>query len=50
MLGEGGMLRVGARADVVVSTVDPFAVPAEALISVGTAVTVVGGTVVHTRD
>ena len=50
VLGGGGMLRVGARADVAVSTVDPFAIPTEALISVGTALTVVGGTVVHTRD
>lgn len=49
VLGGGGMLRVGARADIAVSTVDPFAIPTEALISVGTAVTVVGGAVVHTR-
>lgn len=50
VLGGGGMLRVGARADVVVSTVDPFAIPIEALIGVGTAVTVVAGDVVHARD
>lgn len=50
VLGSGGMLRVGARADIVVSTVDPFAIPAEALIGVGTAVTIVAGEVVHSRS
>lgn len=50
VLGGGGLLRVGARADVVVSTADPFALPAEALIGVRTAVTVVGGRVVHAAE
>lgn len=47
VLGGGGLLRVGARADLTVSSVDPFAIPAEALIGVGTAVTIVAGRVVH---
>ncbi|PVE98606.1 amidohydrolase [Microbacterium sp. TPD7012] len=47
VLGGGGLLRVGARADITVSSVDPFAIPAEALIGVSTAVTIVAGHVVH---
>ncbi|WP_223622537.1 amidohydrolase [Microbacterium sp. EST19A] len=47
VLGGGGVLRVGARADVVVSTVDPFAIPTDALIGVGNALTVVAGRIVH---
>ncbi|WP_350351188.1 amidohydrolase [Microbacterium sp. A8/3-1] len=50
VLGDGGMLRIGARADIVVSTVDPFAIPSEALIGVGTAVTIVAGEVVYSRS
>lgn len=48
VLGGGGRIRVGARADVVVATADPFELPAAALIGVGTAVTIVAGEIVHT--
>ena len=49
VLGGGGRVRVGERADLVVSTVDPFEVPAERLISVETSVTVVAGEVRYVR-
>lgn len=49
VLGEPGLLRVGARADLAVSTLDPFEIPKEALIEVATVVTVVGGRVVFER-
>jgi predicted amidohydrolase YtcJ len=48
-LGVAGRLRVGERADLVVENVDPFALPAEALASVRTEVTVVNGQVVYER-
>ncbi|WP_336648362.1 amidohydrolase [Microbacterium sp. MMO-10] len=47
VLGDGGRLRVGERADVVVATVDPFELPLDALIETGTALTIVGGQIVH---
>lgn len=50
VLGTPGRVRVGERADLVVSTRDPFEIPSEALISVGTAVTVVAGRVVFERE
>lgn len=49
VLGEAGRLRIGARADLVVATVDPFEVPSERLIEAATAVTVVAGEVVFER-
>ena len=49
VLGGGGRLRVGGRADVAVSTIDPFEIPAEALIGVAIAATVVAGRLVHER-
>lgn len=47
--GDGGRVLVGARADLVVSTVDPFELPSEQLIRVATAATVVAGELVHER-
>lgn len=47
VLAGGGRLRVGERADVVVATADPFEMLPAALISVGTAATVVAGEIVH---
>jgi predicted amidohydrolase YtcJ len=49
VLGDPGLLRVGARADLVVSTVDPFEVPSARLIEVASAVTVVAGRIVFER-
>lgn len=49
VLGEAGRLRVGARADLVVSTRDPFEAPREELFRIGTAATIVGGEVVFER-
>lgn len=46
VLGTSGRLRVGERADIAVSTIDPFEVPGERLIEVATAKTVVAGEVV----
>lgn len=45
VLGRSGRVRVGERADLAVATADPFALPAEEIASLGTALTVVGGTV-----
>jgi predicted amidohydrolase YtcJ len=42
-----GALRVGGSADIAVSDVDPFSLPAEALHTVGTATTLASGRVVH---
>ncbi|MBT2588506.1 amidohydrolase [Arthrobacter sp. ISL-95] len=50
VLATPGRVRVGERADLVVSTIDPFEIPTEALNSVGTAVTVVNGRVVFERE
>ncbi|MFF2493436.1 amidohydrolase [Agromyces sp. NPDC058064] len=47
VLGRPGRLRVGERADLAVATADPFELPAEAIASLRTAVTVVAGKVVH---
>lgn len=47
VLGRPGRLRIGDRADIAVATADPFALPPEAIVSVRTAVTVVGGEVVY---
>lgn len=49
VLGRPGRLRVGERADLAVATGDPFELPAEAIASLRTAVTVVAGEVVHER-
>ncbi len=49
VLETAGRVRVGERADLVVSTIDPFAVPREELFRIGTAVTIVGGDVVFQR-
>lgn len=49
VLGAAGRVRVGERADLVIATQDPFAIPAEALIGTATAATVVGGAVVYER-
>lgn len=46
VLGRSGRLQVGERADIAVASIDPFALPAEALASVRTAATVVAGEVV----
>ena len=47
VLGECGRIRVGERADLSVSSQDPFSIPANELIGVSTVATVVGGTVVY---
>ncbi|GAA1511180.1 amidohydrolase [Agromyces terreus] len=49
VLGRPGRIRVGERADLAIATADPFALPAAALVSVQTAVTIVGGEVVFER-
>ncbi|HEY1105940.1 MAG TPA: amidohydrolase family protein, partial [Agromyces sp.] len=49
VLGRPGRVRVGERADLAVATGDPFELPAEAIVSLQTAVTVVGGEVVFER-
>lgn len=48
--GAPGRVRVGERADLVVSTLDPFELPSERLIEVANAVTVVNGEVVFERQ
>ncbi|MEQ6899422.1 amidohydrolase family protein [Microbacterium sp. KR10-403] len=50
VLGRAGRVRVGERADLAVASTDPFALPAEALVSVRTTVTVVRGEVVFAAD
>lgn len=49
VLGAAGRVRVGERADLTVSTEDPFGVPRDELFRVGTAVTIVAGEVVFER-
>lgn len=49
VLGSAGRVRVGERADLVVSTEDPFEIPSDQLFRVAAAITVVGGDVVHER-
>lgn len=49
VLGRPGRIRVGERADIAVATADPFALPAEAIMSLATAVTLVAGEVVFER-
>lgn len=49
VLGRPGRIRVGERADLAVATGDPFELPAAAIASLQTAVTVVGGEVVFQR-
>lgn len=49
VLGGQGTIRVGGRADLVVATADPFSLPPALLLTVGAAVTVVGGDVVWER-
>ncbi|MCW3492539.1 amidohydrolase [Microbacterium sp. SSM24] len=49
VLGRPGRIRVGERADIAVATADPFTLPAEAIVSLQTAVTVVAGEVVFER-
>lgn len=49
VLGAAGRLHIGERADVVVSTRDPFAIDAAELFTVAVAVTVVNGEVVFER-
>ncbi|UOQ89108.1 amidohydrolase [Agromyces endophyticus] len=49
VLGRPGRVRVGERADLAVATGDPFDLPAEAIVSLQTAVTVVGGEIVYER-
>ncbi|UUT35974.1 amidohydrolase family protein [Microbacterium elymi] len=49
VLGRPGRVRVGERADLAVATGDPFEMPAEVLVSLQTAVTVVAGEVVFER-
>lgn len=49
VLGRPGRVRVGERADLVVATGDPFELPAEAIASLQTAITIVGGEVVYYR-
>ncbi len=46
VLGAPGRVRVGERADLTVSTRDPFALPADQLITIATAATVVNGELV----
>ncbi|KRB35209.1 amidohydrolase [Microbacterium sp. Root180] len=49
VLGRPGRIRVGERADIAVATADPFRLPAEAIVSLQTAVTLVAGEVVFAR-
>ena len=49
VLDAAGRVRVGERADLVVSTEDPFEIPQDQLFRVATAVTVVAGEIVHER-
>ncbi|QBE49770.1 amidohydrolase [Leucobacter triazinivorans] len=49
VLGAAGRVRVGERADLVVSTEDPFGLPSDELFRVGTAATIVAGEVVFER-
>ena len=49
MLGRPGRVRVGERADLAVATADPFDLPTEALVSLQSAVTIVGGEVTFER-
>lgn len=49
VLGAPGILRVGNRADLVVTTSNPFDVPVEQLFQVAVAVTVVAGVVAYER-
>lgn len=46
VLGRSGRIRVGEKADLAVATSDPFVLPQEQLVTVRTAVTIVGGAVV----
>lgn len=46
VLGRSGRVRVGERADLAVSSADPFALPTEAIASISTVATVVAGEVV----
>lgn len=48
-LDDGGTIRVGALADLVVLDRDPFAGPPEAIGDTGVALTYVGGECVHAR-
>ena len=50
VLGTPGRIRVGERADLVVSTEDPFEVPADRLYQLAAAATVVGGALVFERS
>lgn len=50
VLGTSGRIRVGERADIAVSTRDPFAIDADELYTVATAVTIVRGDVVFERS
>ncbi|WP_157007460.1 amidohydrolase [Agromyces laixinhei] len=47
VLGRSGRVRIGERADLAVATGDPFELAAHEIASLRTAVTVVGGVVVH---
>ena len=49
VLGRPGRVRVGERADLAVATGDPFELPQEAIYTLQTALTVVGGEVVYQR-
>jgi predicted amidohydrolase YtcJ len=49
VLGRPGRVRTGERADLAVSTADPFDLPAEAIVSIQTAVTIVAGEIVFVR-
>ena len=49
VLGRPSRMRVGERADLAVATADPFELPAAAIVTVQTALTVVGGEVVFER-
>lgn len=49
VLGRPGRVRVGERADLVVASADPFDLPTEALVSLQSAVTIVGGEVTFER-
>jgi len=49
VLGTAGRVRVGERADLIVSTEDPFEVPRKQLFRVGTAATIVDGEMVFER-
>lgn len=46
VLGKPGRIRVGERADVAIASDDPFSLPASALVTMRTVLTVVGGEVV----